>query len=74
MLPNNDYEDDDGDVDGNRFINTMNSSEQLHFPISSNSTILHATLVKAQIFFFFFLKSILFTENKMDTTKTHLFI
>lgn len=54
MLPNNDYEDDDGDEDsGNRFINTMNSSEQLHFPISNNSTVLHSTLVKVHTIFIF---------------------
>lgn len=49
MLPNNDYE-DDGDDSGNRYMNTMNSSEQLHFPISSNSATLHSTLVKVHNF------------------------
>lgn len=45
ILPNNYDDNDDDGEDINTFIK-RNSSEQLHFPINSNSTTLTSTLVK----------------------------
>jgi len=47
MLPINVYDDDDDDDDDeiDRYT-TMNSSEQLHFPINNKSTILQSSLVE----------------------------
>jgi len=46
MLPINVYDDDDDDDDDEvDKYTTMNSSEQLHFPINNKSTILQSSLV-----------------------------
>lgn len=45
MLPINVYDDDDDDDEIDRYT-TMNSSEQLHFPINNKSTILQSSLVQ----------------------------
>lgn len=47
MLPNNDFDDDDDDNEHNNKFSKRNSSEQLHFPITTKSTTLHSTLVFA---------------------------
>lgn len=46
MLPMNIYDDDDDDDDEMDRYTSMNSSEQLHFPINSKSTVLQSSLVK----------------------------
>lgn len=43
MLPNNDYDDDDDDDNGDKFSKT-NSSEQLHFPITTKPTLVFTVL------------------------------
>lgn len=46
MLPINVYDDDDDEDDEIDRYTTMNSSEQLHFPINNKSTILQSSLVQ----------------------------
>lgn len=46
MLPINVYDDDDDDDDEIDRYTTMNSTEQLHFPINNKSTILQSSLVQ----------------------------
>jgi len=46
MLPINVYDDDDDDDEEMDRYTTMNSSEQLHFPINNKSTTLQSSLVQ----------------------------
>lgn len=67
MLPNNEYDDDDDDDDENDDIfNKNNSSEQLHFPIISNSTTQSTSVTLQNIYIIIFIKTIFIHRKQTE--------